>query len=93
MNDDKKYPYKSHLLNLDFGRLGFDSYQTNDIRILLSLETPEQVREWGDAVGHEDRLYASSLLELLALSLIDDAVTEPSNCVQARMELQRIMRK
>jgi hypothetical protein len=92
MNDDKKYPYQSRLLNLDFARLGFNSYQINDIRILLSLETPEQVREWSNAVGPDDRQYGANLLELLALDLIDQAVDKDENCVLARAELQRIMR-
>jgi hypothetical protein len=92
MNDDKKYPYTSRLLNLDFARLGFKDYQINDIRILLGLETPQQVREWSDAVGQDDRQYGANLLELLALGLIDQAVEEDENCVLARAELQRIMR-
>ena len=35
----------------DYSRLGFDRYDSGDLRILMSLDTKEKVREWLDAVG------------------------------------------
>jgi hypothetical protein len=93
MNDDKKYPYYRQLNSLDFGQLGFTSYQINDLRILLSLETLEQTREWADAVGPEDQQYGSTLLQLLALGLIDQAVEQDDDCAQANAVLAQFMPK
>ena len=35
---------------LDFSRLGFDHYQSVDLRILMSLETPKDIQEWATVV-------------------------------------------
>jgi len=57
--------------NIDFSRLGFDSYQEQDLRIILSLNTPELMQEWALAVGPDDALYGMSLVECAALAMLD----------------------
>lgn len=59
---------------IDFSRLGFDSYQEQDLRIILSLNTPELMQEWALAVGPEDALYGLSLVECAALAMLDEDV-------------------
>tara|TARA_R110000822_G_scaffold100807_2_gene226731 strand:- start:633 stop:884 length:252 start_codon:yes stop_codon:yes gene_type:complete len=75
----------------DYSRLGFDGYQSQDIRILMSLNTKEQIQEWMDAVGPEDFEYALDLLETAAeLTLIEDidAIVETdSSFIDAKIAL------
>jgi hypothetical protein len=59
---------------IDFSRLGFDSYQEQDLRIILSLKTPKQMQEWALAVGPDDALYGMSLVECAALAMLDQDV-------------------
>jgi hypothetical protein len=56
---------------IDFSQLGFDSYQEQDLRIILSLNTPELMQEWALAVGPDDALYGLSLVECAALAMLD----------------------
>ncbi len=59
---------------IDFSRLGFDQYQEQDLRIILSLNTPELMQEWALAVGPDDALYGLSLVECAALAMLDEDV-------------------
>jgi hypothetical protein len=59
---------------IDFSKLGFDSYQEQDLRIILSLKTPEQMQEWALAVGPDDAFYGMSLVECAALAMLDEDV-------------------
>lgn len=59
---------------LDFSRLGFDHYQSTDLRILMSLQTPEDIQEWMAAVGPDDVFYGLSLMECAALAMLDEDV-------------------
>lgn len=59
---------------LDFSRLGFDHYQSVDLRILMSLQTPEDIQEWMEAVGPDDVCYGLSLMECAALAMLDEDV-------------------
>ena len=59
---------------IDFSRLGFTEYQEQDLRIILSLNTPERMQEWALAVGPEDALYGLSLVECAALAMLDEDV-------------------
>ncbi len=59
---------------LDFSRLGFDHYQSVDLRILMSLQTPEDIQEWMAAVGPDDVFYGLSLMECAALAMLDEDV-------------------
>jgi len=78
----------------DYSRLGFDSYQSTDLRILMSLNTKEQMQEWMDAVGTEDFHYAMTLLETAAeLTLLEDidAIVEADpSFIDAKIQLSRI---
>jgi hypothetical protein len=56
---------------IDFSRLGFDHYQSIDLRILMSLETPSDIQEWMAAVGEADVFYGLSLIECAALAMLD----------------------
>jgi len=75
----------------DYSRLGFDSYQSQDIRILMSLNTKDQIQEWMDAVGPHDFEYAVDLLETAAeMTLIEDidAIVETdSSFIDAKIAL------
>ena len=59
---------------IDFSRLGFTEYQEQDLRIILSLNTPKRMQEWALAVGPEDALYGLSLVECAALAMLDQDV-------------------
>jgi hypothetical protein len=59
---------------IDFSRLGFTEYQEQDLRIILSLNTPELMQEWALAVGPDDALYGLSLVECAALAMLDEDV-------------------
>ena len=59
---------------IDFSQLGFDQYQEQDLRIILSLNTPELMQEWALAVGPEDVYYGLSLVECAALAMLDEDV-------------------
>lgn len=60
---------------LDFGRLGFDHYQSVDLHILMSLNTVQHIQEWITAVGPNDVCYGLSLLECAALAQLDEDVS------------------
>ena len=78
----------------DYSRLGFDRYDSGDLRILMSLDTKEKVREWLDAIGPEGLDYAMTLLETAAeLTLLEDidAIVEADpSCIDAKIQLSRI---
>jgi hypothetical protein len=59
---------------IDFSRLGFDHYQSVDLRILMSLITPQDIQEWAEAVGPEDVCYGLALMECAALAVLDEDV-------------------
>lgn len=78
----------------DFSRLGFDRYQSGDLRILMSLDTKEQIKEWMEAVGPEDFEYAMNLIETAAemtlLEDIDAIVESDPSCIDAKIQLSLI---
>ena len=78
----------------DYSRLGFDSYQSGDLRILMGLDTKEQIQEWMAAVGPEDFEYAMNLLETAAemtlLEDIDAIVEADPSFIDAKIQLSRI---
>ena len=57
---------------VDYGRYGFDQYQITDLQIIMNLETKEDMREFAETVGPEDVQYSMSLLETLALAVLDE---------------------
>ena len=64
----------------DFSKLGFDEYESIDLKIMMNLETKEDIQEWMEAVGEDDVRYGIELLsracELQLLKDIDDSVSE-----------------
>ena len=75
---------------IDFSRLGFDSYQEQDLRIILSLNTPELMQEWALAVGPDDALYGVSLVECAALAMLDEDVAAMTSYPEAMTVINSI---
>ena len=75
---------------LDFSRLGFDHYQSVDLRILMSLQTPEDIQEWMAAVGPDDVFYGLSLIECAALAVLDEDVAALTAYPEAMAVLNRV---
>jgi hypothetical protein len=74
---------------IDFGRLGFDHYQSVDLRILMSLETPGDIQEWIEAVGEDDVFYGLSLIECAALAALDEDVAAMTAYPDAMAVIQK----
>jgi hypothetical protein len=74
---------------IDFGRLGFDHYQSVDLRILMSLETPRDMQEWAEAVGPEDVCYGLALMECAALAALDEDVAAMTAYPDAMAVIQK----
>ena len=75
---------------LDFSRLGFDHYQSVDLRILMSLQTPEDIQEWMEAVGPDDVCYGISLMECAALASLDEDVVGMDSYPDAMAVIQKV---
>jgi hypothetical protein len=75
---------------LDFSRLGFDHYQSVDLRILMSLQTPKDIQEWMEAVGPDDVFYGLSLIECAALAMLDEDVAALTAYPEAMAVINRI---
>ena len=75
---------------IDFSRLGFDHYQSTDLRIIMSLQTPQDIREWMEAVGEEDVFYGLSLVECAALAMLDEDVAAMTTYPDAMAVINRV---
>ena len=75
---------------IDFSRLGFDHYQSVDLRILMSLETPGDIQEWIEAVGPDDVCYGLSLMECAALAVLDEDVAAMTAYPDAVAVIQKV---
>lgn len=75
---------------LDFSRLGFDHYQSVDLRILMSLQTPQDIQEWAEAVGPDDVFYGLSLIECAALAMLDEDVAAMASYPDAMAVIQKV---
>jgi hypothetical protein len=75
---------------IDFSRLGFDHYQSIDLRIIMSLQTPQDIQEWMEAVGEEDVFYGLSLIECAALAMLDEDVEAMTTYPDAMAVINRI---
>jgi len=75
---------------IDFSRLGFDHYQSIDLRILMSLQTPQDMQEWAEAVGPDDVFYGLSLMECAALAMLDADVDAMHAYPEAMAVINRI---
>jgi hypothetical protein len=76
--------------DINFSRLGFTEYQEQDLRIILSLQTPEQMQEWALAVGPDDALYGLSLVECAALAMLDADVEAMTSYPEAMAVINNI---
>ena len=74
---------------IDFGRYGFDQYQINEIKILMSLEG-EELEKFIDAVGTDDALYGVTLLETAALAVLDEDTESMTEFPEARELIKRV---
>jgi hypothetical protein len=75
---------------IDFSRLGFTEYQEQDLRIILSLTTPELMQEWALAVGPDDALYGLSLVECAALAMLDEDVEAMKSYPEAMAVINQV---
>lgn len=48
--------------------------QQSDVALLMSLDTPELIQEWMEAVGKDDVAYGISLLHVAAYEASDDNI-------------------
>ena len=83
---------KPHALYTDLTKYGFTASQAQDLKILLSLRTPEEINEWIYAVGESDVEYGISLIECLALSVLDLHVDHMKEMPEATAVLSRFLR-
>ena len=62
----------------DFSKLGFDSYESGNLSIMMNLKTADEIREWMEAVGDDEVRAGLELLqyacEMQLLKDIDDEV-------------------
>jgi len=75
---------------VDYGRYGFDQYQITDLQIIMNLETKEDMREFAETVGQEDVHYGLSLLETLALAVLDEETESMTEFPQALEVIERV---
>ena len=52
--------------------------QQSDVALLMSLNTPELIQEWIEAVGKEDVAYGISLLHIAAYEATDNHIDAES---------------
>jgi hypothetical protein len=75
--------------DIDFTKLGFNVYQIDDLKIMLSL-TPKDIPEWALTVGPEDVSYGLSLVECLALAFLDEDVANMTTFPEADVLINKI---
>lgn len=79
---------------IDFSKLGFDSYQSIDLQILMSFKSADDIQGWMSAVGNDDILYGINLLqtacELQMLADIDHAVDNMSGFIEANLVINGV---
>jgi hypothetical protein len=64
--------------------------QKQDLRIVLSLNTPEEIQDWIDHVGWGDFEYGMSLIEVAALKQLEKD-TAHDDCIDAKIALSRCL--
>lgn len=79
-------------IHSDLTKYGFTPEQSQDLKILLSLKTPEEIGEWILAVGEDDVNYGISLIECLALTVLDVHVECMVEMPEAATVLSRFMK-
>ena len=76
----------------DFGKMGFNSYQVNDLKILMNLNTNEQRRAWIRSVDEDDFNYGIALLQVAALEALDEETADMTEFPKVRALLKKINR-
>lgn len=57
----------------DFSKLGFNSYQSIDLEILMDLKSLSEIQEWMEVVGKDDVDYGINLLQTACeMQILDD---------------------
>jgi hypothetical protein len=64
--------------------------QLVDIRIIMSLQTQEQMSDWIQAVGAEDAIYGVALIESVALDMLDIETAKMKSFPEAESVINRI---
>ena len=75
---------------VDYGRYGFDKYQVTDLRILMDLNSKDDMQEFIEIVGQEDVHYGLALLETLALAVLDEETESMTEFPQALEVIERV---
>jgi hypothetical protein len=71
----------------DFSKLGFDSYESGNLSILMNLKTADEIKEWMEAVG-DDEVRAG--LELLAYACEMQLLNDIDNNVSEQTEFPEV---
>jgi len=78
----------------DFSKLGFDSYESGNLSILMNLKTADEIKEWMEAVGDDEVRAGLELLahacEMQLLDDIDNRVSEQTEFPEIRELLKGI---
>lgn len=74
----------------DYGRTGFTAYQLQDLRIVMSLKTSEDIQDWMMSVGPDDVRYGISLVEVAAQTLLDQETEDMQEFPDAMAVIQKI---
>lgn len=75
---------------VDYREYHFSEDQITDLEILMSLSTPEEIREWIQAVGNDDVHYGLSLLECAVLAVLDNDTSEMTIFPEAKTVIDHI---
>jgi hypothetical protein len=70
---------------INFSKLGFDQYQSIDLRIMMSLDNTTDIRDWMATVGN-----GLGLLECAALAVLDQDVAEMDSYPDAMAVINRV---
>jgi hypothetical protein len=75
---------------INFSKLGFDQYQSIDLRIMMSLNNDTDIRDWMATVGTDDVCYGLSLMECAALAVLDQDVAAMDSYPDAMLVIQSL---
>ena len=75
---------------VDYGRYGFDKYQVTDLRILMDLNSKDDMQEFIEIVGQEEVQYGLDVLETLALAVLDEETESMTEFPQALEVIERV---
>lgn len=74
----------------DFSKLGFNSYQSIDLEILMDLKSLSEIQEWMAVVGKDDVDYGINLLQTACeMQRLDDIDFIVDHMTPAELKLVR----